>query len=229
MTTTLLHVSDPHLDGSAARAARLRAVLDLLPPSRTPDAIVITGDIADTGSAGEYAQFNGLVSGRAPWLAVPGNHDDPAQLRGSVLDVGDLRVVGLDTTVPGEDHGVLREDVVEQAIEQAQGARRVVLALHQPPVAIGHAYADPTGLRNPDALARLIERIGTVTAVLCGHVHTPTVSSFAGVPVIVAPGVVSALRLDPDHRPLTNREHAPGLALHRFDDGAVTTTFHYAS
>lgn len=228
----MLHLSDPHLDGSRERADRLRAVLDLLPPSRRPDAIVITGDIADTGSETEYEQFAAVVEGRAPWLAVPGNHDSPARLTAALgeqrfLDAGDLRVVGLDVTVAGEDHGELRDEIAEQAVSLAT-TRHTVLALHQPPVRIGHGYVDPMRLLNAEVLAALVERIGTVRAILCGHVHTASASSFAGVPVLIAPGIVSALRLDPDSRPMTDLAHAPGMALHHFEDGAVTTTFHYA-
>lgn len=239
MTTTLLHLSDSHLDGSAERADRLLAVLNLLPASRRPDAIVLTGDLADTGSDEEYAQVRATLEKKAvaPWIAVPGNHDDPARLAAalgartdvSVLDAGGLRILGLDVTVAGEDHGELRETVAEQAVALADGARRTVLAFHQPPVPIGHAYADPMRLRDAEALAKLVERIGTVAAVLCGHVHTPVTTTFAGVPLLVAPGIASALRLDPDQQPLTSRSHAPGLALHRFEnDGAVLTSFHYA-
>lgn len=227
--TTLLHLSDPHLDGSVERADRLRAVLDLLPPARRPDAIVVTGDVADNGAREEYAQFQSVMEGRGPWLAAPGNHDTPALLETpSFLDVGDLRVVGLDVTVEGEDHGELRDEVAERAVSLAAGASSTVLAFHQPPVRIGHSYVDPMRLLNAGALAALVERIGTVTAILCGHVHTASASSFAGVPVLIAPGIVSALGADPGHRPLASQDHAPGLALHSIEQGVVTTTFHYA-
>ncbi|MGW6929984.1 metallophosphoesterase [Lentzea sp. NPDC054927] len=227
--TTLLHLSDPHLDGSPERADRLRAVLDLLPPSRRPDAIVVTGDVADKGTADGYAQFQAVMEGREPWLAVPGNHDSPALLAASAfLDVGDLRVLGLDVTVAGENHGELRPEVADQAASLAAEAGRTVLAFHQPPVRIGHSYVDPMRLHNAEALAALVERIGNVEAILCGHVHTPSASSFAGVPVLIAPGIVSALRLDPGQSPLADQEHAPGMALHWFEHGVVTTTFHYA-
>jgi Icc protein len=239
--TTLLHLSDPHLDGGEARADRLRAVLDLMPASRRPDAVVITGDVADRGTAPEYAQFRDVMAHRGPWIAVPGNHDDPALLGSGgpvatlanagpvvTLDAGGLRIVGLDTTVPGEDHGLLRPETADLAAERAAGAAATVLAFHQPPVTIGHGYIDPMNLRNPDALAGLVARIGTVAAILCGHAHTAGAAAFAGVPLLLAPGIVSSLRTDPDHRPLTNRALPPGAALHRFDRGAVTTTFHYA-
>lgn len=232
MALTLLHVSDPHLNGGPEAAARLAAVLDLLPASRRPDAIVVTGDVADTGSAAEYAQFHELMAAREPWIAAPGNHDDPGAFGGgepvSALDLDGLRVLALDVIVPGHDHGVLRAEVADRAAELAQGAETVVLALHQPPIRIGHPYVDGMLLRNPDALAGLVARIGSVAAILCGHLHTPAAATFAGVPLLLAPGVHSVLRLDPDHRPLTNREHPPGLALHRFDADGVTSQFHYA-
>lgn len=227
--TTLLHLSDPHLDGSQERADRLRAVLDLLPASRRPDAIVVTGDVADHGAADEYAQFQAVMVGREPWLAVPGNHDTPELLAGlPFLDVGDLRILGLDVTVAGQDHGELRDEVAEQAVSLAADAGRSVLAFHQPPVRIGHSYVDPMRLLDAEPLARLVARIGNVEAILCGHVHTAAASSFAGVPLLIAPGIVSALRPDPDGEPLVSRTSPPGMALHSFEEGVVTT-FHYAS
>jgi 3',5'-cyclic AMP phosphodiesterase CpdA len=231
MSLTVLHLSDPHLDGSPERASRLRAVLDLLPDSRRPDAVLVTGDVADTGTAVEYTQFREVMDGRGPWLAVPGNHDDPSRFGTppvDVLDLGALRLIGLDVTVPGEDHGHLSHDVADRAAAAADGAPVTVLAFHQPPIALGHGYIDSIGLRNPEAVADLIGRIGTVAAVLCGHAHTAAAGTFAGVPVLLAPGIVSALRTDPDHRPLTDREHPPGAALHRFDGARVTSSFHYA-
>lgn len=233
MSLTVLHLSDPHLDGGAERIARLRAALDLLPDSRRPDAVLVTGDVADSGDPVAYAQFRDAMDGRGPWLAVPGNHDDPAQFGTppvGTLDLGSLRIIGLDVTVPGEDHGELRPETADRAAAAAEGAAVTVLAFHQPPITLGHGYIDPMGLRNPDALAGLIDRIGTVAAVLCGHAHTAGAGTFAGVPVLLAPGIVSALGTDPDRRPLTDGGLLPpGAALHRFDGAAVTTTFHYAS
>lgn len=234
MSVTLLHLSDPHLTEDPVSVRRLHAVLDL-PPARTPDAIIATGDIADHGRAPEYEAFAKAMAAQSPWLAVPGNHDDPDTLRAvlrqdpcPVLDTGNVRVIGLDVTVPGENHGFLREDTAQAAAARADGARHVVLALHQPPISTGHAVIDGMLLTNPDALADLVGRIPHVVAILCGHIHTPLASSLAGTPVLCAPGVASALELDPDRRPIVTSDSAPGMALHRIDDdGALTTTFHY--
>jgi 3',5'-cyclic-AMP phosphodiesterase len=234
MSVTLLHVSDMHVTDDPGTVDRLRRVLNV-PPARRPDAIVVTGDVADHGAPAEYQAFAAAMPDTPPWLAVPGNHDDPAALRSALgmaecptLDVGRVRVVGLDVTVPGENHGYLTEDTARLAVERAAGAERVVLAFHQPPVRTGHAVADSMLLTNPDALADLVRRL-PVVAVLCGHIHTPLAARLAGVPVLAAPGVASALTFDPDQRPITEPEAAPGFALHRIDDdGAVTTSFHYA-
>jgi Icc protein len=238
MSLTLLHLSDPHLDGGPERAQRLRDVLDLLPASRRPDATVVTGDVADTGAAEAYAQFRSVMDGRGPWLAAPGNHDHAGRFADaftagepvSALDADGLRIIGVDVTVPGHDHGELRPEVADLAAAKAAGAGAAVLAFHQLPVPIGHSYIDSMPLVRPEALAELVARIGTVAAILCGHAHTAAASTFAGVPLLLAPGIVSALGPDPDRTPLTNREHPPGLALHRFDaDGTVTSSFHFAA
>jgi Icc protein len=236
MALTLLHISDPHLDGGPDRAERLDAVLDLLPPSRRPDAIVATGDIADDGARAAYAQVRALMADRGPWIAAPGNHDDAARFAAelgvdsvSTLDVGRLRILALDVTVPGKGHGELRPEVAELAAERAAGAETVVLAFHQPPMILGHDYIDPIRLLNPEALTDLMGRLGTVAAVLCGHAHTAASSSIAGVPLLLAPGVVSTLKADSDKRPVTDLDHPPGMALHRFeDDGTVVSSFHFA-
>ncbi len=234
MSVTLLHVSDPHITEDPASVQRLRAVLDL-PQSRRPHAIVATGDIADHGRAQEYEAFAETMTARPAWLAIPGNHDDPDTLRAvlrqdecPVLDAGPVRVIGLDVTVPGENHGFLREDTAQLVAARARDARYVVLALHQPPISTGHAMADAMLLTNPEALAELVRRLPRVVAILCGHIHTPLASSLSGTPVLCAPGVASTLALDPDRRPITVRDCPPGMALHRIDDdGTLTTTFHH--
>ncbi|MGW1343765.1 metallophosphoesterase family protein [Kribbella sp. NPDC002412] len=193
MTLTVLHLSDPHLTADPGSSERLRQVLDL-PASRRPDAVVVTGDIADHGLPEEYDVFAAAMTGQPPWLAVPGNHDDPETLRKvlgqdecPVLDVGPVRVIGLDVIVPGEDHGFLRPETADLVVAAAAGAERVVLAFHQPPVPIGHAYADTMPLTNPDALVELTRRVPPVVAILCGHVHTAVASSLDGIPVLGAP------------------------------------------
>ncbi len=82
-----------------------------------PDLIVISGDLTDEGTEDEYQKLRELlVELRRPFVVLPGNHDDRGNLRAAfsdhawlpnegalsfALDVGELRLVALDTSVPG--------------------------------------------------------------------------------------------------------------------------------
>lgn len=39
---------------------------------------MVTGDLAHHGLAGEYATFGSHMPKDTPWIALSGNHDDPA-------------------------------------------------------------------------------------------------------------------------------------------------------
>src|SRR5918912_4084419 len=121
----LAHLSDPHIGGQwgdgdpeAGLAAAVETILAL--PLR-PDALLISGDLADHGADAEYERVRELVAPvEAPVYVLPGNHDDrrglsrhfdvpgaggePVQY---AVDLGPMRLVVLDTTRPGEDPGTL--------------------------------------------------------------------------------------------------------------------------
>lgn len=63
--TLLAHISDLHLDGSARAAGRVRLVMDHLRAlSAAPDALLVTGGIADRRSRSAAAgRFWARVSG----------------------------------------------------------------------------------------------------------------------------------------------------------------------
>src|SRR5688572_8890470 len=122
----LAQLSDLHIAahgrpllGKIDTAGMLRACLqDLLALKQQPDAVVITGDLTDTGSAEEYAFLRGTLAPLAmPVYLIPGNHDargalrdafpDHAYLRQSeefiqyAIDSYPLRIIALDTLIPG--------------------------------------------------------------------------------------------------------------------------------
>src|SRR5688572_29689421 len=82
----IAHLSDIHIDAedrSADRTARVMAYLAGLPTP--PDAVLITGDVADHGTEAEYERVRELVGLAVPVLYAPGNHDDRGPYR-KVLD-----------------------------------------------------------------------------------------------------------------------------------------------
>src|SRR6476620_6574356 len=98
-------------------------VAEFLALDPQPDLIVHTGDLVDFGLPEEYAQFKAIMAPlRAPLLAIPGNHDEREAMRAAfahedylptqgflhyAVERGPLRLIGLDTLVPGEGRGEL--------------------------------------------------------------------------------------------------------------------------
>lgn len=236
----IAHLSDPHMNGGKSRAARLAAVLHEVAAVGGVDMVVVTGDLAETGAADEYEQFFTLMEAAAlPYLVVPGNHDLRAPLAErlqragdgplvSTLNAGGITAIGLDSLVEGEPGGHLDEqclDAARCAIAAAPGP--VVLALHHPPVEVGDHRVDAMGLANPEDLAALITGNDAVLAVLAGHAHTALVTTFATRPMLLAPGIVSTLRLGSRTDLLDDHSAAPALALHTITARHLSTTFHH--
>ncbi|TCK24765.1 metallophosphoesterase [Pseudonocardia endophytica] len=225
------HVSDLHLDGTGPRRARAVRVGDHLRAlNPAPDVVVVTGDVADHGLPAEYDEARDVLDGLAP-LVVPGNHDDRDALTAAfgptdrVSRTDGLSVALLDTLVPGQGHGELSDGALRLVAGIADEPGPVVVALHHPPMPVGHPTMDRISLRDPASLEAVLRRRSGPTLVLCGHLHMPIVTTFAGHPLVVAPGVASTLRSpeEPGEGPVRDPSE-PGLALHRLAPGSPPLT-----
>ncbi|GAA4179372.1 metallophosphoesterase [Gryllotalpicola koreensis] len=213
----LLHLSDTHLlarrDGTPGKlydrvdsAAALAELFAELEASRgRPEAIVFTGDLADKGEADAYELLRSIVEPAAARLGAQviwamGNHDDRRTFRehlfgevptprpvDRVYDVNGLRVITLDTSVPGEHWGVVTPAQLDWLAEELSvpAPHGTILAMHHPPVPAVLDLAVTVELRDQAALAEVVE--GTdVRAILAGHLHYSSSGMFAGIPVSVA-------------------------------------------
>src|SRR6185312_14513659 len=146
-------------------------------PNR-PDAVLVSGDLTEFGGPDEYAMVRELIDPiGAPVHAIAGNHDDRGALRAAfgllgeaadpvqwAVDLGPLRLIGLDTTIPGRADGALDAERLEWL--DAELARvpdqPTLLAMHHPPIATGVAPWDAIGLPRGDqaALARILDDHG---------------------------------------------------------------------
>ncbi len=238
----IAHLSDTHLDMSAQRARRFDAVLEQVAALPHVDAVLISGDLTDHGTDDEYAQFFAALPTATPTLVVPGNHDLAAPLSDAIraagrggglnatINVQGLTLVGLDSHIDGHDEGELAVSAIDFAMESiAAAAGPVILVLHHPPVPVGHHVMDRYGLGNPDALAALVREHDQVVGVFTGHVHSALATTFAGVPLIGAPGIVSTMRLGSKTDPIADTSAMPGLALHTIEGTRIRTVFHYLS
>ena len=166
----------------------------------------------------EYAELAVELKLDVPVLVLPGNHDVSAPLRAGlasfvdsageghpvhqVHDIGGARFVLLDTSVPGEDHGLLSAESLAWLdgvlAEPVDGL--LFVAFHHPPFELNHPVLDQWLLRSGPELEAVL-RGKPITALLAGHVHNGLATTFAGLPFLVAPGVRSTPPLPFSPRP----------------------------
>ncbi|MFB4424342.1 phosphodiesterase [Streptomyces sp. QL37] len=244
--TVLAHLSDLHLDGTEETADRARrAVSHLTGLPGTVDATLVTGDITDRGRAAEYRQARDVLAPlyeRGPVLLCPGNHDSRPEYRQVLLGgsgtapVNEVRAVGpdgarvlmCDSSVPGRPEGLLEPETLEWLDDTLAAApgRPAFVAFHHPPAPLGLPYIDRIGLHGPDALAKVLARHPQVVAVLCGHAHTAAATTFAGRPLLCAPGIVSSALMPWEQGPDSSwKTHAapPSLVFHLYEEGRLTS------
>lgn len=215
---TLIHLTDTHLhqpdeplfgvlDTWARTAEALRAAARY-----RPDAVVVTGDIADSGgdiysAAADLFARAGRELG-CPVIVLPGNHDLPGTrawtaeaFTGSRTDtgpgpgdnvhfVGGLRLITLDSDNPGQPAGRLTGEQLHwlDTVLAEPAPDGTVLALHHPPVDSLLPQLAGRGLAWPAELAGVLA--GTdVRAVLCGHYHHAVSGRLGAVPVWAGPAV----------------------------------------
>ena len=237
---TLAHVSDLHLDGGSRAAARAHRVVSLL-AAAAADVVLVSGDVADHGTPAEYDEARALLARLPQPVAVlPGNHDVRAAFRAGLLDepAGDaeinriVRVPGADlllcdSTIPGESAGRLSDRTLAWLdAELAAGDAPAFVCFHHPPVILHAPLIDPIRQGGADRLAAVLERHPRVAAVLCGHAHTAAATTFAGRPLLVAPGVASTIRAAAEPGPEVDLDLPPAVALHVLDDDGRLVT-HY--
>ncbi|WP_424527804.1 phosphodiesterase [Sphaerisporangium viridialbum] len=237
---TLVHVSDVHLDGSARSAERVERVVRHISGLPGPiDAVLVTGDIADHGTAEEYETARDLLRFPYPTIICPGNHDSRPEFRkvllgeagssapvNQVLRLGDATIALCDSSIPGRDDGYLDDETLRWLAEvlESSGAP-VLVGMHHQPVPVGIPYVDEIGLKEPERLEEVLHAHPQVVGLLVGHVHTAAATTFAGLPVYVAPGVASTALLPQESTawPPIDFDLPPGFALHVLADGRVTS------
>jgi 3',5'-cyclic AMP phosphodiesterase CpdA len=248
---TIAHLSDPHLLANDARQygvvvpeSGLVLALDRLTRlAPSPQALVFTGDLADKAEPDAYARLRELVEPAAEALGaqvvwVMGNHDERAPYaealfdsdddgpQDRVYDVGGLRIVALDTSVPGYHHGALSDDQLDwlRDVLSTPAEHGTILAMHHPPIPTPTMeVAAIIELFDQDRLAAVVEG-SDVRQVLGGHYHYSSHSTFAGVPVSVASASCYTTDPAPLDRLISGVDgHLAFNTVHVYDDRIVHT------
>jgi 3',5'-cyclic-AMP phosphodiesterase len=218
----LCQISDPHIVPEGRLAyGRIdtpgmleRCVRRIVAQPRTPDALIVTGDLTDHATSEEYGLLGELLSPLPmPVFLAAGNHDDrdvlqqtfpdQPQLRGKdgfvqyVVDDFEVRLVVLDTVIPRAPGGELcgrRLEWLDRALSWSD--RPTVIAQHHPPFATGMTFMDQMGMMNPLDEASVVSRYGHVERVISGHYHRTIHARFAGTTASVCPSTAHQLLLD---------------------------------
>jgi 3',5'-cyclic-AMP phosphodiesterase len=230
-------ISDPHI-GAAWHGedpiAGLREVVDAVAGlADRPDAVLVSGDLTEHGDPAEYATVRELLDPLgAPVHAIGGNHDDRATLRAAfelpgqnadpvqwAVDLGSLRMIGLDTNIAGSAAGALDAERLRWLDAELARApdQPTLLAMHHPPIMTGVAPWDAIGLPPGDqaALARVLDDHPQVRRVVSGHVHQTITASIAGRPVLTIPSTYVQGRLNFDAAEIELAPDEPrGFAVH---------------
>jgi 3',5'-cyclic-AMP phosphodiesterase len=240
----LVQLSDPHIGADWAEGdptARLAAAVESVRALGQPDAVLVSGDVADHASDAEYDVVRELLAPlRVPVHVVAGNHDDRAALRRHFevpgaddepvqysADLGPLRLVVVDTTIPGADPGALddgRLDWLDAELAAAPETPTIV-TMHHPPLLTGSPVWDDLGLSAADrlALGDVIERHGQVRRVVAGHVHRTMTGELAGRPVLTVPSTYVQARLNFDATELELTPDPAGFGVHVVVEGGLTS------
>ena len=204
-----------------------RAARDFRPKA---DAMLITGDLAANGLAGEYSELAAMLRRTIdfPVYVIPGNHDRREGIKAGLRHlpgvsadaefvqycVEDLpvRLVMLDTLVPGAAHGELCAGRLRwlDATLAAAPDRPTIVAMHHPPFLCGIRHMDRIILRDSAAFVAVIAKHRQVQRILCGHHHRAITAPVAHTIASIAPSVAHQVELDlfSDNAGLWNLEPA---------------------
>jgi 3',5'-cyclic-AMP phosphodiesterase len=222
---------------TAKALERCVAALNEFTPA--PDFVVISGDLADTPTPGEYDYLKRMLAPlKLPFAGIPGNHDSRELMRAAFpqadyalesgplnqkVEVDGLDLVLLDSSVHGKPHGELDAPTLQwlDATLGSSADRPALLFLHHPPFITGIWHMDRQNLLNSSELAPIIKRHPRVQLIAAGHVHRATLTMFAGVPATICPAPNHAVDLDlAELRQPSFKVEPPAFHLHTWFPGA---------
>lgn len=201
------------------------------------DLVLATGDLVNDGRPAQYEVLLEILAElRAPVLPIPGNHDDRTAMRAAfgdalpsggpddlvsyVVEDHPLRLVALDTTVPGEHGGHIERTQMawlDQTLSEAP-TRPTVVFQHHPPFTTGIRWMDDVGLAGSQLEEDVLRRHRQVEAVLCGHIHRSIHTRFAGTVASTWPSTGAQVALALDGTPYGYIDETPAVAMHQWSE-----------
>ena len=232
----ILQLSDPHVVASHSGLVRGRPALAFWQQALEqvnglqPDYVLVTGDLCQDESWSGYSHLRDAMLNqvRCPIGLLAGNHDHPLFIKEVLgrfcstapadLVVQGVRLLLLDSHRSGRDAGWLGQPQLDWLQLRLADAHRkavpCVVALHHPPIAIGHSLLDSMRLSDQESLRRLLTAHAALRAVLFGHIHQHWQGFWSERPDVPLLGCPSTLKSFQNVQPCPlNRAEDPGGRL----------------
>jgi predicted phosphodiesterase len=211
---TIAQISDIHCGGPDFVPNLMeRAVAEI--NDLNPDLVICSGDLTTFGFKHEYAMAKGYLDQIEcdAFVVIPGNHDsrnvgyvhfeDMFGERNSVLRIGGVTVVAVDSTEPDLDHGQIGRGRYRWIEEQFSGdADLRIFVLHHHLLPVPGTGRERNVVYDAGDCIECLQRAG-VDLVLSGHKHVPYAWRLENLFVVNA-GTVSSQRLRGKTRPCYN-------------------------
>lgn len=247
----IAQVTDIHAapgNDNLSRLDRALAWLDII----EPDALVLTGDLIDDDWFDGYTTIAARLDNKAyPAFILPGNSDNRAVMRSTLgcrggkryrmgywtdgsagalhfaVEIDDIRLIGLDSTMPGTSAGAVIEHLswLEETLA-ADGPAASMLFLHHHLFPSGIPPMDRLMCRDADTLGeRLQTHPRRPIAIATGHVHRPAAGVLAGIPAYICGSICPANPLWLGSETVPPASDPPALMIHRWVNGSLASHF----
>ncbi|WP_342416093.1 metallophosphoesterase [Paenibacillus sp. FSL R10-2782] len=211
-----IHITDTHINAPgnakqfpiAHHAEKVeQAFRHIQETNVKPSFVLITGDISHEGDVEDYRFIRSLFNKASEELGVPiyvvlGNHDHLPAFREGYLGedpssdkyyysqhVEGLRIIGLNSQIPGQPGGIIDETQLvwlQQQLEEP-AVKGTVIALHHPLIYLGDYTLPGMLVENRNDVMQAIS--GTdVVGVFSGHIHSNYFANYNDVLHIAAAG-----------------------------------------
>lgn len=224
------------------RLSRTVSYINQLP--QQPDIVLLTGDASDTGTEASYIHLKELLAPlKAPLFVIPGNHDNRNEMRKAfthqsympkdgfihyTLNDYPIRLIGLDTLIPGKDAGEICEERFKWLAQTLDfnDSKPTLIFMHHPLTKTGNRLFDTMLCSHSSAFESLIKRQTNLLGILSGHYHQLCVASYQTKSCFIAPSVAPVhFFADPEDDFVTALElEDPAVTLHKWHGGNSMTS-----
>lgn len=206
--------------------------------ARQLDFVLISGDLVHEGTSEDYRYLNDMVCSCMPTTHVIyalGNHDKKQEFRAGlqmdpddrslyyIKNINGLRVIVLDSAVPGKESGNISEEQVEwlEGILLEKAPKGSIITFHHPV----EWEVEELGMQITNRLWELLKN-SDVLGIFCGHTHANSLNYLEHIPQITADSMAFGLGIEGDKLSFTDKT---GYCLCEINDGRLQVHYETSS